>query len=261
MKTIVSNILAAGVIGFSASAAELFTDEYDNNSIANYTQIDQGGTHSWSVADGKLTYTNNDSSWNTSMLLSNSNILSTHDSVVIGGDITVNDSGSVRSQPSLVFGAETTTTSGSGYQIFFHDDTNEWRLLRNPVDNSSSNYDLKADDGALSGDNEIVLGSGGGNGAYHIEVAFGRSGDDTNISVLIQSSLLAEDITALQTYTGDVLNNFGGDQFGWRYRTNGGGVTSDFDNLTVSTAVPEPASATLLLCGAAALLMRRRSRN
>lgn len=240
---------------FTASSAVLFRDDFNVNSISDYTHIsDNGGNFTINTADGLLdaNRTVGPGAWRSEVLLLNSSVFSSAGlgkmqvttrfyAPATGGNLN-------NVQTGLIVGAG---DGLGGFGVSSHVGVNGWQLAQ-------WQPELKSDP-----TNRLwSSGSYSGAGWYTIDLIYMLSGPD----VILTASILHE-TTMTSTFLSNTFVNaasYGGDQVGFwtRNQTTASPtfpfVAQQFDYLNIDDMIPEPGTLALLAAGGWLIYVRRR---
>ena len=272
----VAGAAALACSALSVKAAPTFTDNYSTDTTANYTQSNDPGapntlTQTWAVGGGTLNYTRHNTvagadAWATSVFLTKPTIASTAgmSSFTVEGDILGNKSFQLSAsgpnsqyfQPGLVISGDPTK---GGYAVAeFENGVYQYHIVL-----------LRETGGQLVGDEggptnpPAVLDFGSFKNFltdnFHVSATEDRTGPHPAFTVTVTDTTAGFSVTKSLIDTG-VAANYGGNAIGWRTRYHLDNAALSFDNLTLEAAVPEPATAGMLVLGAVGLLGARRRR-
>lgn len=279
----VAGAAALACSALSVKAAPTFTDNYSTDTTANYTQTNDPGapatlTETWAVGGGTLNYTRHNTvagadAWATSVFLTKPTIASTAgmSSFTVEGDALGNTSFHLNPtdstsnnfhyfQPGLVLSGDT-VKGGYVVELFENGGTPHpaqwhWVLLR------ENGGQLSGDEGGTT--TPPLLADFGNyqnfiTDNFHVSGTVDKTGPHPALTVTVTDTTAGFSSTRSFIDTG-VASSFGGSSIGWRTRYHLDNAALSFDNLTLEAAVPEPATAGMLVLGAVGLLAARSRR-
>lgn len=212
-----------------------FRDTYNTDTTRHYVATDgdpTGTQDSWTVSNGTLNYAvqSSNGAWNSSVFLLDSNVANSGatPSFTTSGDIVAPG----HTQPGLILAGDTTN---GGFVVQEFENTSPPNYLGHLVLLRETGGELLGDEGG-TGNPPVLLDLGDISqhlgDTFRVAGTIDRTGTNPVITVSVTDLTDPTFVVPGQTVT-DAADpaNFGGDQIGWRVRSNSATATASFDHL------------------------------